>query len=903
MTIDAGALSARWLVGGKLPAARLDVNADILPLFRANGRLDKSTPSEMYDAMARHPIPHNTAPPVISGTATVGFTLASTAGNWTNHPTSYTYQWKRDGVNIAAATSSTYLLVSADATHLITCVVTAHNSFGASSATSNSLGPVAAAGGGVPVNTVAPVVTGTATQGQTLSTTNGTWTNSPTGYTYQWKRNGASIGGATANTYVLQVADVGATILCVVTASNGFGSASAASNSVGPIAPVTTKLAPSAKWNGTPGSGWGSPYQPAPTPATRTTAMPVLRPLFVPWMTVTGDVVIGFVSEAGSATGVANGGVSKVRVLLEGNYLDITSKSSYTGTDSNGVTHFFPSGWFCVLDYATWIALSANGTAQMYAVAYPVDTSMQNQTIGPYLFYARTTEFTVTKTVGAAGDYTTIKAALAYAAANSGTQRVLIQLIDNNAHYPIDRQSPTFTSPQWWTVIEAAPGKTCYIGDGTSVYTNTGYDGLCFRGSGIKWDIAQLGYGLAAAYYNVTGGSSRLWCDGIEIYCGSVDPAHGGSGSGSAALINGNQPSQFWIGGDPPSSNWNVYFTYVNAHDLPGYGLSVYKLRLFCTTDNVSGSDCENGWLTYGGSSKSIGGYPSGLLDTTNGAFDLTGPVGGAYEVTGSNGGTRTLKVYDVAAGAVTHSYTYTNPTPMATIIAQINTWSGYHATATTTTNQLDGTYLSRADLAPSAPIPKTTFSGTASLIRRADIHADCIVHHTYAWTNGGEFFHTNLNSLSTAHISVNGDEPMQDWWTQGTVNQDLSFETSIPTQPGYWAGARSHVVCRYGSDTNPSGNRFLSGSTSDVYCDVDHWAGPISIASPPLANQKLTSLACPTLPTGADANSKVVSSTQTDLFVDPFNAPPNFTPLSPLTLTDTTIAGAFNGSGNYQGT
>jgi hypothetical protein len=42
--------------------------------------------------------------------------------------------------------------------------------------------------GSPPVNTVAPAVTGTATQGQTLTTDNGTWTNTPTGYTYQWQR-------------------------------------------------------------------------------------------------------------------------------------------------------------------------------------------------------------------------------------------------------------------------------------------------------------------------------------------------------------------------------------------------------------------------------------------------------------------------------------------------------------------------------------------------------------------------------------------------------------------------------------------------------------------------------------------------------------------------------------------
>lgn len=901
MPLDAGSLSARWLVGGKRSAAQISTTADIIPVFKANGDERQSTPSEMYDAMARHPIPHNTAPPVISGTATVGFTLASTAGNWTNHPTTYTYQWKRDGVNIPSATSSTYLLVSADATHLITCTVTAHNVFGASSATSNSLGPVAAAGGGVPVNTVAPVVSGTTTQGQTLSTTNGTWTNSPTGYTYQWKRNGSSIVGATANTYVLQVADVGATILCVVTASNGSGSASAASNSVGPIAPVTSKLAPNAQWNGTPGSGWGGSAQPAPTPSTRTTAKPVLRPLFVPWMTISGDVVIGFASEAGSATGAANGGVSKVRVLLEGNYLDITSKSSYTATDVNGVTHTFPSGWFCVLDYATWIALSANGTAQMYAQSFAVDGTMQTQTIGPYLFYARTSEFTVTKTLGPGGgyDFTTLQAALSYASTHA-TDRVRI-LCKVSGTYPPG--NPTSNVAAQWTTVEADAGVTMRLGDGSKVFTQPGFDGIEFRGEGVLFDIADLGYNLASAWRFTNGQTNRLWLNGCEVTCGTPNPAHGGSGSGSAALINGNQPASFWVGGNDPSPSWNLFFTYVNAHDLPAYGLSFYQLRLFCTTTNVSGSDCENGILTYGGSSSQIGGYPSGLLDTTNGAFNLTGPVGSAYECTGGNGGTRTFKVYDVAAGPVTHSYTFTNPTPVATIIAQINTWAGWHATATTTTNQLDGTYLSRADLAPSASIPKTNLVGTAVLIRRADIHADCIVHHTYNWTNGGEFFHTNLASQSTAHISNNGDLPMQDWWTQGTINQDTSYQISVATQPGYWGGARSHVVVRYGSDTNPSGNRFLSGSTSDVYCDVDHWAGAITIASPPLANQKLTSLACPVLPTGADANSKVVSSTQTDLFADPNAVSPNFTPLSPLTLTDSTIAGALNGAGNYQGT
>jgi hypothetical protein len=74
-------------------------------------------------------------------------------------------------------------------------------------------------------------VSGTATFGQTLTTTNGTWTGSPTiVYTYQWQRDGVDIGGATASTYVQVAADAGKTIRCRVTGTNGVGNATANSN-------------------------------------------------------------------------------------------------------------------------------------------------------------------------------------------------------------------------------------------------------------------------------------------------------------------------------------------------------------------------------------------------------------------------------------------------------------------------------------------------------------------------------------------------------------------------------------------------------------------------------------------------------------------------------------------------
>jgi hypothetical protein len=74
-----------------------------------------------------------------------------------------------------------------------------------------------------PVNTSAPKVTGTPTPGHTLACSQGTWSNSPTSFSYQWKRNGTAISGATHSTYVVQIADEGSVLSCTVVASNASG--------------------------------------------------------------------------------------------------------------------------------------------------------------------------------------------------------------------------------------------------------------------------------------------------------------------------------------------------------------------------------------------------------------------------------------------------------------------------------------------------------------------------------------------------------------------------------------------------------------------------------------------------------------------------------------------------------
>ena len=86
------------------------------------------------------------------------------------------------------------------------------------------------AGGNPPVNTVAPIISGSDYVTTTLTTTNGTWSNTPTSFTYQWYRNTTLISGATSSSYTLVQADADFEVKCKVTAINASGSGVADSN-------------------------------------------------------------------------------------------------------------------------------------------------------------------------------------------------------------------------------------------------------------------------------------------------------------------------------------------------------------------------------------------------------------------------------------------------------------------------------------------------------------------------------------------------------------------------------------------------------------------------------------------------------------------------------------------------
>ena len=101
-----------------------------------------------------------------------------------------------------------------------------------------------------PVNTAPPTISGTTTVGQTLTASNGTWSNSPTSFAYQWLRcngggnNCGAVANGTQQTYTLVGADAGHTLRVKVTATNADGSASAQSAQTAVVAPLSSTAAP-----------------------------------------------------------------------------------------------------------------------------------------------------------------------------------------------------------------------------------------------------------------------------------------------------------------------------------------------------------------------------------------------------------------------------------------------------------------------------------------------------------------------------------------------------------------------------------------------------------------------------------------------------------------------------------
>jgi hypothetical protein len=223
--------SRRASIGWTLVAAALASLATVLALPGGGSALSQA-------------VPNNTAEPRISGSAVVGRTLTASQGSWSGAPTSFAYQWVRcprdgglpSGANCAAiggATTTQYVVATADVGSRLRVRVTASNTDGSATVASNATSRVPAADTGRPANVQVPTLSGTTAQGQTLHVNPGAWNGvQPISFTFEWLRcdtggnNCVVQAGFNDDAYVLREGDVGKTIRARVIARNSRGQSS-----------------------------------------------------------------------------------------------------------------------------------------------------------------------------------------------------------------------------------------------------------------------------------------------------------------------------------------------------------------------------------------------------------------------------------------------------------------------------------------------------------------------------------------------------------------------------------------------------------------------------------------------------------------------------------------------------
>ncbi len=164
-----------------------------------------------------------TAIAAITGTTTVGSTL--TPGARTPSAATVSYQWRRNAVAISGATGSTYVLVAADINTTISVVATGNGNYSGSATSANTATVT------TPLTAIA-APTGTTTVGSVL--TAGARTPTAATVSYQWRRDGVAISGATASTYTLVSGDLGTVITVTATGTGGY-TGSATSTGTAPI--------------------------------------------------------------------------------------------------------------------------------------------------------------------------------------------------------------------------------------------------------------------------------------------------------------------------------------------------------------------------------------------------------------------------------------------------------------------------------------------------------------------------------------------------------------------------------------------------------------------------------------------------------------------------------------------
>lgn len=182
--------------------------------------------------------PVATTPPTISGTGFVGETVAGGLPSWSAPDVTTTQRWLVNGSSVG--TGATFTLRAADLGKQLTFEVTGTRA-GYDKAVVTSA-PLTVQPGGALQATAQPTVSGTASVGQTVKATPGTWSQPSPTLRYQWLRSGVAIPGATSGSYKLAPEDAGRDVSVTVAATKAGFTDGATTSAAVPVSRMTSTI-------------------------------------------------------------------------------------------------------------------------------------------------------------------------------------------------------------------------------------------------------------------------------------------------------------------------------------------------------------------------------------------------------------------------------------------------------------------------------------------------------------------------------------------------------------------------------------------------------------------------------------------------------------------------------------
>ena len=667
--------------------------------------------------------------------------------------------------------------------------------------TRKGIGTKGAGGGSAPVNTVAPAITGTTQDGQVGTCSTGTWTGTPTiTFTYQWKRNGSTNLG-TSSTYTYVTADVSQNITCVVTATNGIGSASATSNTVVPIAnSIPFASAPSAFWDGTYNSGYnGSTPTPTPTPSSFT-QRPTARFISVPFQAFCADLTLYVMARAPS-------GIASVSVYTENGTPVAAANGLWTITDASGLTRVRDT-WAVTLKASDWNASgtkTAFGKTGLAAYAVITDNNGNTRTIGPHYqrpmpvgtFRSLPNDFvalvtsngkdnsgTTVTAPSPGGVYATMTLAEAAIVAGSYSSPMIMIVKDGTYAPGATRGNGSGASGAtyaWWplccdsgvTAVISAAAVTDFTLDGTgSEYINALWyisrKMPEFRGPGLTIDHKWIQYAQTD--------SVPAWWDNGVIHTilnvtAVTDPNTGISSVAYNTYFNGGpNPSggapHNAVDYDPGIYATNAVNNYVNC----GYATKASPLVDKCRFIETLGDPAVNNtaWLFNYTSGTVTQFYDPGIIPTGSIHITYTGANGTAtIQKLGLNGAfDSNLTLIDSGTHVVNLFPTgNTAAKTVAQIKAEVEAFTGWSmiVDSVATTSGLAGRYIAGLGHENDMPSPVNAKSVTVDFNLIVAVHTEYYHFSGGDWTDGGGVPHQDNILIISNVLQPNA------WW--GTAN------------------------------------------------------------------------------------------------------------------------------------